>query len=173
MTTADPAASVVERLADVPAGADVSLVTRHAEREDIPAGTFGSDVSLTLGGVADSERLGVALSHRGLVSVISSPVPRCVQTADAILRGGNFTFPAATDTRLGDPGAFVLEPEVAGPLFLELPIIEIALRQMQAPEPLPGMRQTAEGVAILLETWPETGFAGWSAILEASRNSEG
>ena len=25
----------------------------------------------------------------------------------------------------------------------------------------------------VLETWPETGFAGWSAILEASRNSEG
>ena len=150
MTTHDAITSIVQRLAAVPVGADVSLVIRHAEREDIPAGTFGHDVSLTGDGVAASERLGAALSERGAISVVSSPVPRCVQTAEAILRGAGSSTTATTDRRLGDPGPFVVEPNVSGPLFLELPISEIARRQLQDADPHPGMRPTAEGVEILL-----------------------
>ena len=150
MTTHDAITSIVQRLAAVPVGADVSLVIRHAEREDIPAGTFGHDVSLTGDGVAASERLGAALSERGAISVVSSPVPRCVQTAEAILRGAGSSTTATTDRRLGDPGPFVVEPNVSGPLFLELPISEIARRQLQDADPQPGMRPTAEGVEILL-----------------------
>ena len=46
-------------------------------------------------------------------------------------------------------------------------LIEAALR--------PSSRETPahQTYGASLETWPETGFAGWSAILEASRNSEG
>ena len=150
MTTHDAITSIVQRLAAVPVGADVSLVIRHAEGEDIPAGTFGHDVSLTGDGVAASERLGAALSERGAISVVSSPVPRCVQTAEAILRGAGSSTTATTDRRLGDPGPFVVEPNVSGPLFLELPISEIARRQLQDADPQPGMRPTAEGVEILL-----------------------
>ena len=150
MTTHAAITSIVQRLAAVPVGADVSLVIRHAEGEDIPAGTFGHDVSLTGDGVAASERLGAALSERGAISVVSSPVPRCVQTAEAILRGAGSSTTATTDRRLGDPGPFVVEPNVSGPLFLELPISEIARRQLQDADPQPGMRPTAEGVEILL-----------------------
>ena len=42
--------------------------------------------------------------------------------------------------------------------------------ELIAPEVLASSERS---FAAALETWPETGFAGWSAILEASRNSEG
>ena len=146
----DPAPSIQEQLAIVPDGADVALVIRHAEREDIPAGTFGHEVNLTADGNRAAEQLGAALSEKGTLSVLSSPVPRCVQTAQAILRGARSSAEVATDRSLGDPGAFVVDAEAAGPLFLGLPIPEIAHRQLEDEMPLPGMRPTSEGVEILL-----------------------
>ena len=68
-----------------------------------------------------------------------------------MLRGAGSTSEVATDHRLGDPGAFIVDPEISGPLFLELPISEIAHRQLNDATPLPGMRPTAEGVQLLLE----------------------
>ena len=147
----DPAPSIQEQLAIVPDGADVALVIRHAEREDIPAGTFGHEVNLTADGNRAAKQLGAALSEKGTLSVLSSPVPRCVQTAQAILRGARSSAEVATDRSLGDPGAFVVDAEAAGPLFLELPVPEIARRQLQDQTPLPGMCPTSEGVAILFD----------------------
>ena len=135
----------------VPEGIDASLVIRHAEREDIPAGTFGHEVNLTLEGTRAAEELGAALSGKIALTALSSPVPRCVQTALAMLRGAGSSAEVVTDWRLGGPGAFVTDAELAGPLFLELPIPEIARRQLQDASPLPGMRPTPEGVEILLE----------------------
>ena len=150
MTVSDPVGSILERLTTVPRDVDASLVVRHAEREEIPEGTFGFGVSLTAQGVRAAERLGAALSDRRTINAVSSPVPRCVQTARAILRGAGLSSEVATERRLGDPGAFVLDPEISGPLFLELPIPEIARRQLQDTAPLPGMRPTAGGVKVLL-----------------------
>ena len=151
MTAPGAVASILERVCAIPKDADVSLVVRHAEREDIPAGTFGHDVNLTAEGDRAAEQLGTALSEARALTVLSSPVPRCVQTALAMLRGAGSLAKVVTDQRLGGPGAFVADAEVAGPLFLELPIPKIARRQLQDASPLPGMRPTSEGVKILLE----------------------
>ena len=151
MTKPDPVTSIVEQLAVVPEGVDASLVIRHAEREDIPAGTFGHDVNLTAEGNQAAEQVGAALSQYRALTVVSSPVPRCVQTAQAILRGAGSSSEALTDRRLGAPGAFVVDAEAASPLFLELPVPKIARRQLLDALPLPGMRPTPEGVEILLE----------------------
>ena len=81
---------------------------------------------------------------------MSSPVPRCMQTAEAILRGGGWPGVVKQDRRLGDPGPFVVDPEVSGALFLELPIRELVRRQLSDSQPPAGMRRTSEGVAMLL-----------------------
>ena len=47
MKVPDALASIAARLLEVPKGADVALVVRHAEREEIPAGEFGFDMPLT------------------------------------------------------------------------------------------------------------------------------
>ena len=143
---------VTRQLGRMPARADASLVLRHAEREDIPAGTFGVDVPLTARGVESAESLGATqASVRSEIGVATSPVPRCVSTAEAILRGGGRPEELVLDWRLGDPGPFVIDVEAAGALFLEIGILEIVKRQLSHAEPPAGMRPTAEGVDLLLE----------------------
>ena len=150
MTSPHPVASILERLATVPEDVDVSLVIRHAEREETPAGTYGYDVNLTDHGRRTAKQLGTTMSEKRMMTVISSPVPRCVHTAQQILHGADSSSKVVTDRRLGDPGAFIIDPEIAGSPFLEVPIPEIARRQLHDDARLPGMRQTADGVAILL-----------------------
>ena len=143
---------IAEQLGRIPARADVSLVLRHAEREDIPPGTFGVDVPLTAYGIASSEELGAALSRlRRQVEAVSSPVPRCKSTARAILRGGGWPEDVVQDWRLGGPGPFVVDEETSGSLFLQIGILEIARHQLSRVEPPVGMRRTSEGVYLLLE----------------------
>ena len=151
MTAPDPVVAIKERLATVPEEVNVSLVIRHAKREEIPEGTFGHNVNLTAQGLQAAEQLGAALSEKRTINVVSSPVPRCMQTAKGILDGAGSSVEVITDRSLGDPGAFIVDREIAGPLFLELPIPEIARRQLQDATSPPGMRRTKEGVAILLD----------------------
>ena len=142
---------ITEQLSGIPAQADVSLILRHAEREDILQGTFGVDVPLTACGVASAERLGAMLSvARPQVRATASPVPRCASTAKAILRGGDRPEEVALDWRLGEPGPFVVDEEISGALFLRVGILEIVRHQLTHVEPPSGMRATSEGVDILL-----------------------
>ena len=154
MNLPEPVASIAERLALVPQRSDAAIILRHAEREEIPAGTYGAEVPLTVRGVSTAEQLGAVLSDRGLaqrpLSVTSSPVPRCVQTAQAIRRGGGQPGAAVLDWRLGDPGPFVVKAEESGPLFLQVGILEIARRQLSDDLPPPGMRPTSAGIELLL-----------------------
>ena len=151
MKMSETVASIAERLATVPRRADVALVIRHAEREEIPPATFGADVLLTASGVVSAERLGALLSVRELVDIKASPVPRCMHTAEAVIRGGDWSAEVVSDCRLGDPGPFVIEPEVSGAVFLQIGILELVRRQLTDATPPPGMRATSEGVKLLLE----------------------
>ena len=151
MTTPAAVTSVVDRMSLVPAKSDVALVLRHAERQEIPLGTFGEEVPLTSAGITSAEELGAMLSEkRPEASILASTVPRCVETGEAILRGGCWGGEVAPDWRLGAPGPFVVEPEVSGPLFLEIGISEIVRRQLSDDVPPPGMRTTTEGIGLLL-----------------------
>lgn len=151
MTDHSPVARTLSSLYAPPDQADVALVIRHAEREQIPLGTFGFDVPLTAHGVASAFQLGKALCAGRRVGVVSSPVPRCVQTAEVILRGCGHSSRVMLDRRLGDPGPFVVDSDLVGPLFLETDTLEIVRRQLSESEPLPGMRPTDEGVGALLD----------------------
>ena len=58
MTTDEATVSILERLSAIRAGAGVSLVVRHAEREEIQTGTFGYHVALTAQGISSAQQLG-------------------------------------------------------------------------------------------------------------------
>ena len=151
MRTPDPVSSISERLEMVPADAGLAIILRHAEREEIPAGTFGVDVPLTGRGVLSARRLGATLSKRNRQAAITtSPVLRCVATAQEILGGGGWPGEVDTDWRLGDPGPFVVDPEAAGAAFLHVGAAEIVQRQLSNGEPPAGMRETSDGVNLLL-----------------------
>lgn len=135
----------------VPRECDAALVLRHAQREEIPPGSFGEDVRLTQQGIKSAERLGERISERLPSRVVSSPISRCIETARAISRGTGWSVEVTTDSRLGNHGPFVTEPEVAGQLFMEIGISEIVRRQLLDDQAPPGFRDTPEGMRILLE----------------------
>lgn len=151
MTDPDAACWIVEQVKSIPTQADAALILRHAERKEIPQGTFGVNVPLSSCGIASAERLGAMLSYiRSSVWATASPVPRCESTAKAILRGGGWAEEVVLDWRLGGPGPFVVDEEVSGALFLEVGTMEIVRHQLTCTEPPAGMRPTAEGVDLLL-----------------------
>ena len=132
-------------------GADAAIILRHAEREDIPGGTFGVDVRLTPQGIREARRLGTILSSRSSQGTITaSPVGRCIATAEEIRFGSGWPAKVVADRRLGDPGPFVIDQEAAGKVFLNVGISETVRRQLTCREPPPGMRETSRGVEILL-----------------------
>jgi hypothetical protein len=59
------------------------------------------------------------------------------------------------DWRLGMHGPFVIEPSITGPQFLEVGAAEMVRRQLHDPDPLPGMRPTGEGVALMVQCLAE------------------
>ena len=151
MTQPDDAERTLALLDRVPAGLPVALVLRHAERGEITPGAFGNDVSLTRRSSDSAHRLGMGLSSRMMGVVNSSPLPRCIQTADAIIAGAGWRANATPDRLLGDPGPFVVKPELAGRLFLDIGIEAIVRRQLADDQPPGGMRSTASGVKLVLQ----------------------
>ncbi len=151
MSEVDGAQRTLAQVADVPTDTDVALVLRHAEREAITQGTYGNDVPLTERGTDSARRLGEALSARPPSAILTSPLPRCAQTAQAIIRGARWDCVAVADHRLGDPGAFVVAPELAGPTLLEIGPEAMAERQLTETELPPGMKATIQGVELLLD----------------------
>lgn len=142
---------IADRLSEIPTRADIAIVMRHAEREEIPPGAFGDDIPLTQHGVASAEFLGAALADSATgIRAVSSPVLRCIQTAKAILRGAGSADRVASDWRLGAPGPFVENAEVAGQLFLKDGAQEVVRRQLSDNEPPAGIRPTSEGIDILM-----------------------
>tara|TARA_B100000446_G_scaffold35559_1_gene31228 strand:- start:19398 stop:20006 length:609 start_codon:yes stop_codon:yes gene_type:complete len=84
------------------------LLIRHAERPIIPDQEVGNDVVLTQQGVQDSVKFGAHLSEP-IISINSSPIERCVQTARIIADVKGYPEEHIVTCRdLGDPG-FVIE----------------------------------------------------------------
>ena len=150
MNTENGVQRTLALLADVPPDADVAVVLRHAEREPIATVTYGNDVPLTERGTHSARRLGKALSARSSSTIITSPLPRCVQTAQAIIEGAGWNGVGDADHRLGAPGPFVAAPEVSGPILLQIGAKAMAQRQLTETEPPPGIRATDQGVELLL-----------------------
>ncbi|MBL9030099.1 MAG: histidine phosphatase family protein [Phycisphaerae bacterium] len=89
------------------------VFVRHGERESVPSHEFPRhDAKLTEGGRHAAESLGTLLCDR-LGAVRSSPVPRCVDTALALIAGARRAGAPTHDQLLGDPGAVVVDGERA------------------------------------------------------------
>lgn len=152
MTAAPGEARTLALLDRVPEGSASALVVRHAEREDIPSGTFGNDVPLTANGRQAAYRLGAGLSSKPTGIIRTSPLPRCVQTAEAIIAGSGWQVDAIPDTLLGNPGPFVVDAELAGSLILDIGIFGAVAQQLSSTGPPEGMRSTSAGVRLVLNS---------------------
>jgi broad specificity phosphatase PhoE len=120
------------------------LLLRHGHRHEIPAGSFGDEVALTDEGRKASESLGRKLGKVQWGEVQSSPLVRCLETATHFLKGAGQNIPVQQSTLLGNPGPFVSNPDMAGPIFLNNTLREI-MNKIALGEPIPGIRSLQEG----------------------------
>ncbi len=138
-------------LSVIPKGGPVALIVRHSIRGEIPAGQTGNDVPLTPEGRQMAETLGVAVGSR-LASISSSPIRRCMQTAEGILAGAGHSLEVSASRLLGDPGAFIEDGEAAWPNFLALGTKGVMMHLALADNALPGMRNPKAAATLLLES---------------------
>ncbi|MDN3506740.1 MAG: histidine phosphatase family protein [Simkaniaceae bacterium] len=120
------------------------LLLRHGHREKTPKNSFGNELPLTLEGKQRAFSLGQTIRDLKIGECHTSPLLRCVQTAEKILEGSNQKIEIKNSKILGDPGPFISDPVEAGPLFLETPLESIA-QAIVDNQKLPGMRTLEEG----------------------------
>jgi broad specificity phosphatase PhoE len=121
---------------------------RHAHRQPARAGSYGNEIALTEEGLKSAFSLGKQFSF--IEEIHSSPLLRCLQTAQEILKGtGGQRKTIFTSSYLGDPGPFIKDTQSSGPLFLERSIEEIAFSVVSG-ETLPGMYPLKEGAKRLM-----------------------
>lgn len=128
-------------LEELPDDRPVAVLLRHAERGFLADGPAGYDVSITEAGRQAAIRLGGRL--RGRVHTIrSSPILRCIQTAEALcegMRNGAEGMTILPDTLLGDPGVFVADAVLAGQTWAQLGNPAMLQALMEGATPLPGL----------------------------------
>jgi broad specificity phosphatase PhoE len=89
------------------------LIVRHAARPDILPNTVGNDVMLTDEGIEQS-KLFASLINDQVLSIRTSPIGRCVQTAELIAQATHFKPDDIEQCRLlGDPGFIIKDGDLA------------------------------------------------------------
>jgi broad specificity phosphatase PhoE len=141
---------LIESINKIDSAGSYSLFIRHGDRDKIPEGEFGNDVELNRIGFVRSEEFGRTLSKFNINSIFTSPIIRCVQTADSLTKGIGRQINIETSTILGDPGAFVSNAKQAGESFLELGFDDCYHKLLENKEVI-GNRSIIEGSRILTD----------------------
>ena len=129
----------------------VKLVARHAERPLFQKAKAPHDVSITDKGKDEAERLGILLRqyHLNLEGCTSSPVRRCIQTAELIAAGNRYQGKVDTAPSLGGSNLFN-DDEEALDQTLETYTIEEILGKQIAGAKVPGLRGVEESLRIFM-----------------------
>lgn len=97
------------------------LLIRHAEK------SLTEKQNLTKQGLNDALNYGKKLKHQNIYfdEIISSPVKRCMQTAEKIIKGLNFKIIIQKSHLLGNPGIFVVDDKKAATAFDKFSVCEV------------------------------------------------
>lgn len=116
----------------------ISLLLRHADRDDIPQGSFGNEVLLNEKGKQNARSFGEKLAESKINRIFTSPIERCVQTAEFMIKGYGRSIEIIETTALGAPGLHIKDEIIAGEFFLQHGFDEMYKRFMQG-EKIPGI----------------------------------
>jgi broad specificity phosphatase PhoE len=116
----------------------VALLLRHSVRDDLPPGEAGNHVPITEIGRQLANELGERIGKR-LCTLHTSPLIRCVQTAEALAYGAGSDAPIVRDTLLGDPGVFVIDGQRAWINWENLGHEAVMRHLVSSDDALPGM----------------------------------
>lgn len=138
----------------LPAAMPLHLFTRHSVRELSPNGFADYRLPLTPEGVVIARDWGASLGHP-LQSFHSSPVGRCVNTAQAMMEGaissGLLEAPGDIEhtMQLVEPGCYVQDINAVGPMFLKMGALKFMNHHLQ--QEMEGILSPREGRKRLLE----------------------
>ena len=116
----------------------ISLLLRHADRDDIPQGSFGNEILLNEKGKQNAQIFGEKFAQRKINRIFTSPVGRCIQTAEYMTKGYGRSIEIIETTALGAPGLHIKDEKIAGDFFLQHGFDEMYNRFMQGKE-IPGV----------------------------------
>lgn len=92
---------------EIDSGKTLTIVLRHSEREKINKNEWGMEKPLTPNGRKIAEVLGTKLKINGMWRLFSSPVGRCIETAECFSKGVSGKNGDVTSSHVfGEPGAF-------------------------------------------------------------------
>ena len=134
----------------VPADSPVALLIRHSARDEIPDGGTGMELPLNDLGIRLCQELGRELVGR-VRSARSSPVLRCVQTAELLGQAADTDGEVILDKRLGAPGAYVLDEQLAWGNWLAHGNEGVIQHLVSGAGALPGMADPAQAANDLIE----------------------
>jgi len=144
-------ASVTRLLEEAPTDRAVVVLLRHSVRDHLPPGDAGYVLPITGIGRRLAFELG-GLLHGRLRTLHTSPLVRCVQTAEALAEGAQAELPVVPNRLLGDPGAFVLDGRRAWTNWEQLGHEGVMHRLVTEAESLPGMARPDEAARFLVRS---------------------
>lgn len=106
-------------LRSISKGSTVAILLRHGEREEIRPDDFGNEVALTRRGMQSALDLGRLLTKYNVKKIYTSPLKRCVQTAECVLQGLSKSIEIVPTKMLGNPGFHIADAALAGPSYLK------------------------------------------------------
>lgn len=148
--------SVIRWTAEAPVSEPVAVLLRHSVRDRLPPGKIGYTLPITPVGAALGSELGALLGSR-LRTLHTSPLARCVQTAEAIRAGatvragGTGDIPIVRDRLLGDPGVYVVDEDRALSNWEERGHESVMEHLVSQDRPLPGMADPAPAARFLVQ----------------------
>ncbi|MGJ8653029.1 MAG: histidine phosphatase family protein [Opitutaceae bacterium] len=128
----------------------VVLLLRHSAREDLPVDDVGNMLPITLGGREMACALGLALKGR-LRALRTSPILRCVETAEVIQEGAESNLTIILDRCLGDPGVYVEDAELAWTNWQSMGNEGVMKHLISSSEALPGMARPADAAERIVD----------------------
>ena len=120
-----------------------ALIIRHGDRELIPVGEIGNEIPINETGKKNAINFGRSIQNIPINHIFSSPIPRCVQTANCIVQGNNNGISITETKSLGDPGLHIDDEIVAGKFYLEHGFDEM-YRKFCTNEYIPGVPSPME-----------------------------
>jgi bisphosphoglycerate-dependent phosphoglycerate mutase len=110
---------MIEQLKKLPDKSNIACLIRHADRDEFPPNSLGNEVPLNPKGINNALQFGKKLKHFTIHKIFTSPVERCVQTAQLIQEGIEKYLPIIQAKELGNPGLHIQDAELAGKIFLQ------------------------------------------------------
>ncbi len=141
--------SVLRGLMEMPKDRPIALLLRHSVRDELPPGNAGNSLPITADGIHLAQELGGLIGDR-LRSLHTSPLTRCVQTAEALNDGAGTNLSIVHDRLLGDPGVFVIDGQQAQLNWEKLGHEGVMQHLVVYDEALPGMARPEPAARFLV-----------------------